>query len=298
MVASVTKIGFIGLGKMGQPMALNLARAGHSLLVWNRSPERAQKLQAAGADVALSAGEVLRGADLSILMLLDIAAINQVLDRGTAAFAKLVADRTLVNMSSISPEDSKSLAKDVKEAGGRYVEAPVSGSQRPAAEAQLVAMVAGEAEVVERVVPLLRPMCREVVTCGPIGAALMMKLAVNLFMIVMVTGLAEATHFAERQGLDLRLLEAVLNSGPMASNVSKGKLAKLAERDFSAQAAIPDVLSSTCLISGAARQSGLASPLIDVCRTLYGETVTLGHRDSDMVAVVAAIEARTHQQKR
>ena len=98
--------------------------------------------------------------------------------------------------------------------GGRYVEAPVSGSRKPAEAGQLVAMLAGEPEDVASVRSLLAPMCRDAIACGPVPNALFMKLAVNLFMTAMVTGLAEAAHFAERHGLDLAQLVAVLDAGP------------------------------------------------------------------------------------
>ena len=287
------QLGFIGLGVMGQPMALSLARASTSLLVWNRSAEKCEPLRTAGAEVASNAAEVFRRTRIVILMLLDSDAIDSVLGHGTSQFATNVAGRVIVNMSSTSPEYSRKLAAAIGAAGGSYVEAPVSGSRKPAEQGRLVGMLAGDPDVVAQIRPLLQPMCHETVVCGAVGNALLMKLAVNLFLIVMVTGLAEAVHFAEKHALDLQRLQAVLDAGPMASSVSRVKLPKLLERDFSAQAAIPDVFNSTRLIADAARQSGLASPLLDVCRALYGETVNLGQSDCDMVAVVTAIEART-----
>jgi 3-hydroxyisobutyrate dehydrogenase len=120
-----------------------------------------------------------------------------------------------------------------------------------------------------------------------------MKLAVNLYLITMVTGLAEAAHFAERHGLDMRQFRAVLDAGPMASNVSHVKIAKLVEHDFSVQAAISDVLKNSSLVAEAARAARLASPLLDAAHALYAETEELGLGRSDMAAVIRAIEART-----
>ena len=286
------KVGFIGLGVMGQPMALNLVRAGTPLLVWNRSAERVAALRTAGAEVAATAAEVFRQARVVILMLADGAAIDEVLGRG-AALRGNVAGRVVVHMGTTSPEYSRGLAQDIAAAGGAYVEAPVSGSRAPAEAGQLVAMLAGDEAAVAEVRPILKPMCRETVVCGPVPAALSMKLAVNLFLISMVTGLAEAAHFAERQGLDLRVFQDVLDKGPMASSVSRIKAAKLVARDFSVQAAIADVLKNNQLIAAAARSRGIASPLLDACLSLYGETVALGSAGEDMAAVIRAIEARS-----
>ena len=286
-------IGFIGLGVMGQPMALNLARAGKPLTVWNRSAERCEPLRAAGAKVAADAAEVFAVTRIVILMLATETAMDAVLGRGSADFTTHVGGRTIVHMGTTSADYSRRLGADIEAAGGTYVEAPVSGSRKPAEAGQLVAMLAGAPEVVETVRPLLQPMCRDMVPCGVVPNALLMKLAVNIFLITMVTGLAESVHFAERHGLDLERLVAVLNAGPMASDVSRIKAAKLLSGDFSVQAAITDVFKNNRLITEAARTAKVASPLLDVCHALYGETEAMGLGQEDMAAVIRALEQRT-----
>ena len=286
-------LGFIGLGVMGQPMALNVARAGMALVVWNRSVDKSEPLRAAGASVAPSPAEVFRQARVVILMLVDGTAIDSVLGRGTPDFSANVARHTVVHMGTTSPDYSRGLEADIRAVGGSYVEAPVSGSRKPAEAGQLVAMLAGERATVEEVRPLLQPMCQKTIVCGPVPTGLLMKLSVNLFLNTMVTALAEAVHFADRHGLDMQQFLAVLDAGPMASNVSRVKAPKLVARDFAVQASSANLLENIRLIAAAARRSHLASPLLDVCHALYAETVALGHGQSDMVAVISAIEART-----
>jgi 3-hydroxyisobutyrate dehydrogenase len=227
-------------------MALNLARAGTALVVWNRTADKCEPLGAVGASVAASPAEVFGQARVVILMLVDGAAIDAVLGRGTPAFAANVAQHTIVHMGTTSPDYSRALEADVRAAGGSYVEAPVSGSRKPAEAGQLVAMLAGERDALENVLPLLQPMCRKTIVCGSVPTALLTKLSVNL-----ATG------------------------------------------DFAVQASSSNVLENTRLIAEAARQSKLASPLLDVCHALYAETEALGHGQSDMVAVIRAIETRT-----
>ena len=287
------EIGFIGLGVMGQPMALNLARAGTPLIVWNRTADRSEALRAAGANIVASPAEIFRCARIVILMLYDGAAIDSVLGRGTPDFATNVAGHIIVHMGTTSPGYSRGLEADIRAQDGAYVEAPVSGSIKPAEAGQLVGMLAGEPEIVDEIRPLLGPMCRQTVLCGAVPNALLMKLAVNQFLIPMVTSLAESIHFAERHGLDTTQLLAVLDAGPMASSVSRVKAAKLVAGDFSVQAAITDVLKNSRLTTEAAREAGIASPLLDVCEALYSEAVAQGHGQSDMAAVIRAIEART-----
>ncbi len=286
-------VGFLGLGLMGEPMALRLARSGLPLVVWNRTRAKTNSLRAAGAEVARSPAGVFRAADVIFEMLADEPAIDMVLQRNNPSFGRYLSGRTFVHMATTAPEYSRGLEVAVREAGGRYVEAPVSGSRVPAQEGELIALLAGTPDAVGAVRPLFRPMCRGTVECGAVPGAMVMKLAVNLFLITMVTGLTEAVHFAQAHDLDMGLLCAALDAGPMASNVSRVKLGKLANADFRTQAAAADVLKNSRLIANAARTAGVASPLLDACDDLLAETVALGHGAADMVAVVRAIEART-----
>lgn len=292
-MTELAALGFIGLGTMGQPMALNLVRAGMPLVVWNRSSERCEPLARAGAAMADDAADVFARCETVILMLANEAATDAVLARGTAEFSERASGRLVVAMGTMPAAYSKALADDISAAGGCYVEAPVSGSRKPAEAGQLVAMLAGEPEDIARVRPLLAPICRETFGCGAVPGALRMKLAVNSFLITLVTGLAEAAHFAAEHGLDLKRFAAILDAGPMASDVSRVKAAKLVGRDFARQAGISDVLKNSRLVVEAAREAAIASPLMDVCLPLYRETEALGLGEDDMIAVIAAIERRS-----
>jgi len=287
-----TPIGFIGLGIMGQPMALNLAAAGTALVVWNRSAGRCEPLRAAGAAVAASPADVFARAETVILMLVNEAATDAALSRGAPDFPSRVSGRTVVCMGSNAPDYSRSLGAEIEAAGGVYVEAPVSGSRKPAEAGQLVGLLSGEPEVVERVRPLLAPMCRATILCGPLGNALLMKLSINLFLNQMLASLAEAVHFAGRHGLDLRRFQEAIDAGPMASDVTRVKLPKLVERDFTPQAAMADALNSERLIAAAARQAGVATPMLEAGLALYHQAVEQGDGKLDMVAVLRTLEAR------
>lgn len=293
MSSAHERVGFVGLGLMGLPMASNLARAGVPLVVWNRTPERTAPVRALGATSVADVDEVFARAGVVIAMLAGEQALDDVLGRGTPRLAPLVAGRTLVAMGTTAPAYSRALADDVRAAGGEYVEAPVSGSRVPAEAGTLVAMLAGREHAVAAVEPLLQPMCRDVVRCGDVPEALLMKLAVNVFLITTVTGLVEAYHFADRHGLDLATFRRVVDSGQMASDISRVKTAKLLAGDLAPQAALADVLMNNRLITAAAREAGISSPLLDVCDGLLSEAVELGQGAFDMVAVQAALEART-----
>lgn len=284
-------VGFLGLGLVGQPMALNLAHAGTPLLVWNRTATKTEPLRSAGAAVATSPSQVFRQAELVILMLSGPAAVDAVLQRGHDTFARNVGGCIVVQMGTTSPAYSARLGTEIRGAGGTYVEAPVSGSRKPAEAGELIALLAGAERSIEIVRPVLAPMCRHQFVCGDPPNGSLMKLAVNLYLITMVTGLCEAFHFACRQGLDPRLLRAVLEAGPMASSVSRVKLQKLSGGDWEAQAAAADVHYNSQLVAEAARAAGIASPVLDVCESLYDATVRRGDGHLDMITVLHAIEA-------
>jgi 3-hydroxyisobutyrate dehydrogenase len=285
------KTGFIGMGNMGSAMALNMARAKTDLVVWNRHADKTQAVIEAGGTAAASARDVFECAPVVFLMLANSEAIDQVLERGSARFSELVRDRIVVHMGTTAPAYSRQLEQDIIAAGGRYVEAPVSGSRKPAEQGQLVGMLAGAPGAIDAVRPLLAPVCSQTFVCGAVPQALLMKLSVNLFLITMVTGLAEAAHFAGQQGVDMQLFRSIVDAGPMASSVSTIKLAKLVDKDFSVQASISDVLMNNRLVANAARESGVASPLLDVCHALFARAEALGHGRADMAAVVHAIAA-------
>ncbi|WMJ69268.1 NAD(P)-dependent oxidoreductase [Stenotrophomonas sp. 24(2023)] len=285
-------IGFIGLGVMGTPMAIQLAKAGNAVLAWSRSSHNDAAVQAAGVRIAGSLDTVFEQCTTVVLMLANDAAIDSVLGRQSPAFAPRVRGRRLVNMGTSSATYALALAREVDANGGRYVEAPVSGSRVQAENAQLVILLAGAADDIAQVTPLLAPLGRQCVACGEVPAALRMKLSVNLYLITLVTGLAEAAHLAESQGIALERFAEVLNAGPMASDVSRIKLDKMVRGDYAVQASIADVFKNSQLVAGAAREAGMQAPLIAASDALFARTLAMGLGGQDMAAVLEAVRAR------
>jgi 3-hydroxyisobutyrate dehydrogenase len=288
----VVRIAFLGLGTMGEPMARRLVADGRDLTVWNRGGPARYRLTALGARAAASPAEAFSAADVVILMLANGDVIDEVLGRHADGFDVEVEGRVVVNMGTVAPAYSRALHAQLGAGGALFAEAPVSGSKAPAQAGQLVAMMAGDAAALDVVEELLGPLTTSVVRCGQVPQALETKLAVNTFLITLVTGLAEAVAYAERRGVDLALLRQILDAGPMASTVSRGKLAKLLDGDLSAAASIGDVLYNSRLILEGAAQASAAVPLLTSCEELLAETEALGAGDADMIAVVDAFRAR------
>ncbi|KAL2015615.1 hypothetical protein VTK56DRAFT_5093 [Thermocarpiscus australiensis] len=279
------RVGFLGLGVMGTPMALNLSRK-FPLTVWNRSPSKYPPLVQAGAKIGATPSQVVEHSDIIFTMLFDEDAIRAIFDHD---LKQALRNKTLVNSSSVSVELSHYLNEQVRNAGGHFIEMPVSGSKVPAEQGQLVGMMAGDPAVADRIRPFVEPMTRAAIYCGPVGSGLKTKYAVNTFLVTMTVGLAEAMNLARAQGLDLEAFGQVLEAGPMASAYSKLKVGKMLNQDWSAQAAVKDCYNSTQLIQSAARAAHTRSPLVELCGSLYRHAIQCGLGEEDMISVVKSL---------
>jgi 3-hydroxyisobutyrate dehydrogenase len=282
------QIGFIGLGTMGFPMAKNLLKSGQEIMVWNRTLSKSQELARDGATVAKSVQDVFQACSIVFIMLANGHVMDHVLERSTKHFAPMVKGKTIVQMGTVLPVYSDALRHDVENAGGHYIEAPVSGSRIPAEQRQLVTMIAGEAPLRPKIIRLLGTMTREIIDCGTVPKAMHTKLAVNTYLIGLVTSLVESFHYAIQAGIDLNIWEQVLCSGPMANEVMKIKAKKLISHDFKKQAAIHDVLYNAMLITGSADSIQADTPILDICEKLFHDADHNGHGQDDMAAVLKA----------
>ena len=281
------RVGFLGLGIMGSPMALNLCRR-FPVTVWNRSESKYKPLVEAGATVGKTPSHVVEQSDLVFTMLFDGPAIQSVIDTDSN-FLKAIRNKTLINTSSVSVDFSHKLARQVHEAGGNFIEMPVSGSAVPAAQGQLIGMMAGDQIIAEKIKAVVEPITKTTIYCGPIGSGLKAKYAVNLFLITTTAGLAESMNLARAQGLDLEAFGQVLDNCPLASAYSTMKIPKILKEDWSPQAAIKDCYNSTELIKSAGKEAQAQTPLLQACNTLYRNAKDGGLGEDDMIAVYKVI---------
>lgn len=285
-------VGFIGLGTMGAPIATNLATAGVSLLVWNRTADKCRAIASAGAAIASTAEQVFLTCKTVILMLTDGAALDAVLERGTPAFENHVRDHTIVSMATNSSAYSTQLAQEIAQAGGRYVEAPVSGSRRPAELGQLIALLAGNESVARRVEAILQPACRTVIYCGAVPNGLLMKHATNLLLIPTLVAIAEAGRFVRHAGLDIEAFSRALLAGQMASDLLRAKLPKVVAQDYEVvQSSLGNVLLSAEAAVEAVRSAGSGGALIEQSLRILTAAQAGGLEALDVLAL-ATIEAR------
>ena len=229
----MTKCGFVGLGIMGAPMAANLVRAGHEVTVWNRTAEKCRPLVELGARQAASAAAVASESDLTFAMLADPSAAERVVFGPAGVLEGLQPGKGYIDMSTVDEGTSGHIAAAVTEARGRFLEAPVSGTKKPAEDGTLIILTAGDRGLYDEAAPLFDLMGKKRVFLGAVGRAARMKLVVNMIMGGMMSSFCEGLTLGSRGGLALEDILDVLAAGALANPMFAGKGALIGKGDFS-----------------------------------------------------------------
>jgi len=208
------KLGFLGLGKMGAPMALRLLETGFPLTVWNRTIEKTETLTESGASIAANAAEVSANAEIVLSMLGDDDAAREVFNGPDGLLSVPVRNKLFIEMGTLQPQTAKDLESLCQKCGAGFIDAPVSGTVGPAKEGRLMALVGGSEADLERARPVLDALTRRIVHVGPVGHGSLMKLVINLPLAVYWQSLAEASAMGHAGGLDLSvMLDVMKDSG-------------------------------------------------------------------------------------
>lgn len=217
------KIGFIGLGIMGRPMATNLIKGGHKLFVFDRNPESVQKLVEAGATGVSSAAEASVGVDIVVTMLPNSPHVKQVVCGECGVLSAAQPGLILIDMSSIAPGASREVAAQCAEKGVRMLEAPVSGGEPKAIDGTVSFMCGGDLEVFEFCKPVLALMGKDLTLCGGIGAGNTTKLANQIIVALNIAAVAEAFMLAKRAGVNPETVFEAIRGGLAGSTVLNAK---------------------------------------------------------------------------
>jgi len=217
------KIGIIGLGRMGAALATRLQSCSHELVVWNRTPDKAEALVGAGAVFAESSAAVVAGSEVIITCLLDADALEAVFGGERGILASDVKGKLFIEMSTVQPGTQRSLAERITSKGGAYVECPVSGSTGPAREGRLIGLVGGAPDDVVRARPILEQLCRRIEHAGPVGAGASLKLAVNLPLVVYYQALGEAYALCRHLGIEPERIVDLFSDTSGGANILKAR---------------------------------------------------------------------------
>ncbi len=283
------QIGFIGLGIMGRPMALNLKAAGHDLIVPDRK-SLTDELRSA-ATVVGDAAAVAEAAEVIILMLPDTPDVERVLFGPHGVAEGLTAGKLVIDMSSISPIATKSFAARINGLGCDYLDAPVSGGEVGAKAASLTIMVGGPEAAFELARPLFEKMGKNITLVGTEnGAGQTCKVANQIIVALTIQAVGEALTFARKAGADPAKVRQALMGGFAASRILEVHGERMIERKFAPGFRIRLHQKDLSLALGAAREMGMALPNTAIAQQMFSTVTALGGADQDHSALVRAIE--------
>ncbi|WP_181686084.1 NAD(P)-dependent oxidoreductase [Halorhabdus salina] len=283
-------VGVIGLGAMGAPMAENVSAAGYPLIVYNRTSERTEPFADAGHDVADSPAEVAERAGIVIVMVTDDEALEAVLEGDDGVLDGITDGTIFLQMSTVTPAATAAAAEAVQDAGGRYVDAPVSGTVGPAEDGTLTVLAAGPDDLLDEVDRILSAIGEPIVDCGAVGDGTRMKLFVNLLLGDMMSAFAEALAFGTAQGLDDDDMLTVVEAGAVDSPLFSIKGENIAAGDFEPRFPIDLQFKDLRYAVEAANEAGVPLPQTAAARETFSAASGMGHGEEDMAAVVKFFE--------
>lgn len=281
------KIGLIGTGLMGLPMALRLQSMGVEVMAWNRSPQPLAAGSEAGVPVASSAGEAIAQSEATILMLSDADAVRSVvLETPTA---EQLGDRTLIQMGTIAPQESRDLEGAIARWGGTYLEAPVLGSIPQVESGTLQIMVGSSPEQFQRWSPVLQHLGTPQ-HIGPVGSAAALKLALNQLIASLTAGFSQSLGFIEQQGVSVDTFMTVLRGSALYAPTFDKKLDRMQTRRFDhPNFPTKHLLKDVRLFLHAAQAAGLRVDSLDGIRQLLEEACDQGLAEADYSALFATM---------
>ncbi len=284
------KIGFVGLGIMGSAMASNLLKAGFKVTVWNRSPDKYSLLVDLGATVAASPRVVAESSNVVIAMMANPAAVLSVRDGAEGIIAGLSSGIGYVDMSTVDAGTSLESYRLAHEKGALFLEAPVAGSRKPAEDATLTIMTAGDRELYDSSLPVLEKMGKKLLFLGETGNASRMKLANNLVMCGMLTALSEGIALAAGSGLDTAQLLEVLDSGAVTNPMFRLKGPQIAaNKEFPAAFPLKHMQKDLRLALQLAEEVGQPLFVTATINELYKKALAENLGDADFAAISRVI---------
>jgi 2-hydroxy-3-oxopropionate reductase len=281
-----SKIGFIGLGLMGKPMALNLVKAGFHVAVWNRTASRADEVVAAGAKLGTSPREVAADADLLITIVSDPPALEEVLWGADGAMQSLRRGAIYLDSSTVSPDLARKIAAACAERGVRFLDAPVTGGDWGAKKGELIFMAGGDAATLAEAEPVLKVLGKKWFHLGENGAGQTIKLAMNLILALQVDALAEALALVTAAGLQGEKLVEVLQSSMARSGVLDVKSQNLLKGEYTPSFPLRLMHKDIRLALELAKQVSVDLPAAAAAYKTYSKVKEDAKEDLDYSAVM------------
>lgn len=291
MSNAITKVGLVGLGIMGRPMASNLIKGGFSVIVHSRTRAKVEELQTLGAEAGKSPADVASRVDLVITMVPDSSDVEQVATSPDGVFAGVHKGLIVADMSTISPAVTRKLSAQAASLGASWLDAPVSGGEAGAIAGTLTIMVGGDAAAFERALPVFQAMGKRVTHIGPSGHGQTAKLCNQILVAVNLLGASEALVFGAKAGLDVDKLHTALSGGAGNSWAFEILGRKMINRDFKPAFKVRLQQKDLRLVGETARE--IATPVIgtELAQQLLRSLEAQGRGEDGTQSLVNVLEA-------
>jgi 3-hydroxyisobutyrate dehydrogenase/2-hydroxy-3-oxopropionate reductase len=287
----MAKLGFLGLGIMGYPMARNLQQAGHDVGVWSHTTEKAQRwAQEFGGRFCSTPAEVASGAECVFLCVGDSAMSEQLIlgENGIASGGS--AGCVVVDASTVSPSSARAIGTKLKDKGMHFLDAPCTGSRPGAEGGTLTFMIGGDKEVFERVRPFIEPMGKQLFYCGGPGMGLHAKLSQNLILSNLLQAFNEGMVLATKAGVDPELMLEVLNNSAAKSGLISYKAPFVFRRDFSTNFSVKWMHKDIGLMLESASELNVPLPLTGLTQQMFRAAIAKGYGEEDICSTVKVLE--------
>ncbi|MDC0179512.1 NAD(P)-dependent oxidoreductase [Candidatus Pelagibacter sp.] len=282
------KVGFIGIGLMGLPMAKNILKAGYNLKAFNRTQNKAEVLKEFGAEITTSIDEVVKDSDVIITMLTDDTSINEVM--GSSNFLEnLKSSSTVIDMSSVKPTTATKFGNNLKSKNIKYLDAPVSGGTIGAEEASLAIMVGGEQDVFNESFDVLKTMGNPTLV-GPLGSGQVSKLANQIIVGLTIGAVAEAITLCEKAGANPDKMIKALSGGWADSKILQTHGKRMINKDFTPKGRTSVHLKDMNNILECANSHNTHLPISNLVKEMYKTLVENGHGETDHSSLYKEIE--------
>jgi len=275
------KIGWAGLGNMGTPMAINLLKAGYPVQVYNRTRNKEQEVLAAGATSAAGLDQLASDNEVILVMVSDDEAAKQIFTGEDGLLSGKVTGKLFINVSTVAPQTSKFLDEHCQAKDAYFMEAPVSGSVKPAQDGTLIMLVGGTEDAHQKAKPILEELGKLTVHAGPVGAGAAAKLAINYFLGLNLQGLAETVLFAQANGVKIEDMLTIINEGAVGSGITKLKAGSILKGEYPAAFALKHLAKDLRL----AKEQGLDTPLSTPLYHSFKEAQDDGLGEDDVMAI-------------
>ncbi|MCJ0911197.1 NAD(P)-binding domain-containing protein [Mammaliicoccus sciuri] len=285
------KIGFVGLGIMGKPMVKNLIKANKEVLVNDLNKEAEKEVESLGAKV-VSIEEMARDAEVMITMLPNGAIVKSVLYSGETAVLNQseINVKMVIDMSSLTPNESLEISKVLEEKDIQYVDAPVSGGEPLAITGELAVMVGCDEGLLEDIKEVLRPVSGSVVRVGHVGSGSVVKLANQIIVNTNIAALSEAVVLAKKFDIDLTEMHEAIKNGLAGSAVMEAKFPKMIEQDYKPGGTLNINLKDLKNVSSTADTAGLTLPVVNQIKEIYKSEVAQGNGLNDHSGIIQYFE--------